>query len=510
MSEVGSNNKRLAKNTMFMYIRMLVILSISLYTSRVILATLGVSDFGLYNVVGGVVSMFAFLNAALSTGTQRFLNYELGQNNQERLRKVFSTSLSQHLMLVGIVLLFAETIGLWFVLNKLNIELGREFAAMCVYQTSIAILCIQIIQLPFMSAIIAHEKLGMYAYMGILEASLRLGIVFVLMIGDLDRLILYGFLMLCSQIIISSCYIFYSHKTFTEVLFTLGIDKQLFKDMFKFTGWNLFGNFCTISNSQGVNILMNLFFGTVVNAARGVAFQANNMISQFVNNFQVAVKPQVVKYYANGDIVGMTNLVQNTAKFSAFLVMLIAVPLMVEIKPVLHLWLGEYPDFTPWFVILIFTRSIFYSMVSATLQMVHATGKVKAVSLCSGLAYFMVLPIGYVMFKAGMSPYSVFVVNIFACIADQLIELYWMKHYIDFSIMRFLRDVYLRVIPILIINVAITIILHNLLSDLNEYIEMVVVGAISVILSASVIYLLGLTPSMRQTLKKQVSKFIRK
>ena len=504
MSSNSSNNKRVAKNTMFMYFRMLILLVIGLYTSRVVLASLGISDYGLYNVVGGIVTLFAFLNGALSTGTQRFLNFELGRGDKERLNLVFRTSFTQHIVLIALVLVLAETIGLWFVTNKLNIEPGRENAALWVYQTSIFVLCTQIFQIPYMSAIIAHEKMSFYAYFSIIEAVLKLSVAYLLTIWNVDKLILYGILILIVHIFTASLYCIYSTYKFSEARAKFAYQKEMFRLMLSFSGWNLFGGFCSISNNQGVNIIMNLYFGTVINAARGLAFQVSSIVSQFVTNFQVAVRPQVVKYYANGELEQAENLVMNSAKFSAFLLIIIAVPLMTEIETVLELWLGEYPDNTPLFLSLVLINSIFYSMVSSTLMIVHASGKVKEVSVWSGLTYLSILPISYLMFEFGFPAYSVFVINIGAVIIDQCFELYWMKRHIGFPTIKFFKIVYGRVLPILCISIATSFVLHYILIDVNPYIRLFTVVPCSVIFISLMIYSCGLDKGLRTYVKNLI------
>lgn len=507
MSDNQSNNKRLAKNTMFMYIRMLVLLFIGLYTSRVILSSLGVSDYGLYNVVGGVVTLFAFLNGALSTGTQRFLNFELGRGDAEKVKAVFRTAFTQHLMLIGIVLLFAETIGLWFITNKLNIDEGRDNAAFWVYQTAIVSLCLQIVQLPFMSAIIAHEKMGFYAYFSIIEAVLKLAIAFSVALTISDKLIVYGFLVLGVQIITTMIYYLYSRISFAEARMSVGVDKAYFKDMLSFSGWNLFGGFCTISNNQGVNIVMNMFFGTVINAARGISFQVNSIITQFVTNFQVAVKPQVVKYYANGEIDKTIKLVVNTAKFSAFLMLVIVVPLVTEIDTVLTVWLGVYPENTPLFLSIVLIQSIFYSMVSATLILVHASGFVKKVGIYSGISYLVILPISYMMFHSGMPAYSVFIANVFAVLLDQFWELWWMNKYIGFSISKFYRDVYGRVVPVMGLSFCCSYIMEYVCGELNTFPRFFIVIPANMFITVGFIYWLGLERDMREFLVTKIKSF---
>ena len=442
MSNQSANNKRIAKNTIFLYIRMILLMFVGLYASRVLLSTLGVNDYGLYNVVGGIITMFSFLNSTLSTSTQRFLNIELGKKEYGESKKVFSCSLLLHSILAFIVFLLAETIGLWYVLEMLVVTPGRETAAMYVYQFSIISICIQIIQLPFMSTIIAHEKMNIYAYVSIFEGLTKLGILFAIQLLPYDNLIMYAFFILCIQVSVAIIYNIYCHKNFEEARFNFLYNKSLFNEMLGFSSWNVIGNLASVCNSQGLNLVMNIFFGTAINAARGIAFQVHSLVQQLIGNFQLAVKPQVIKYYAAGQKEEMIKLVFNSAKYSAFLMIITSVPLILEIRPLLHLWLGEYPEYTIIFIQLILFRSIITSMTGNIVMVVHASGYLKNVGLFSGGILLLVLPISYYLLKIGLPPYIPFIINIIAALGDAFFELYWMRHYIKFPMGQFYKNVY--------------------------------------------------------------------
>lgn len=295
-NQTSDNNKRIAKNTLLLYFRMLITMLVSLYTSRVVLQTLGISDYGLYNVVGGVVTMFTFINGTLATGTQRFLTFELGANNKEKLHKVFNTAMALHELLALVLFLLVETVGLWFLYNKMNIEPGRMDAAFWVFQFSCITMLINVIQVPYISSIISHEKMDIYAYMSIFDVVMKLLIVFLIQVVDYDKLILYGFLYLIVNCISALIYNVYCRRLFEECKISRVFDKKIFKEMMNFSGWNIFGCASVTFQGEGVNILLNMFFGTVVNAARGIAFQVNAIVVQFVGNFQMAVNPQIVKH----------------------------------------------------------------------------------------------------------------------------------------------------------------------------------------------------------------------
>lgn len=497
MQEHTENNKRLAKNTIFLYFRMLLLMCVGLYASRVLLRTLGVDDYGLYNVVGGIVTMFGFLNATLSTSTQRFLNVELGKSDGGDVKKVFSCSLLLHALLVFVVFVLAETIGLWYVMEKLVVSPGRETAAMFVYQFSVISICVQIIQLPFMSTIIAHERMNIYAYVSIYEGLAKLGILFAIQALPFNHLILYALLILCVQVSVAIIYNIYCHRHFEEARFRFSYKKGLFREMLGFSGWNVVGNLASVCNSQGLNMVMNAFLGTAINAARGIAFQVHSLVQQLIGNFQLAVKPQVIKYYAAGQKEAMVNLVFNAAKYSAFLMIIASVPLMLEIRPLLHLWLGEYPEYTVIFVQLILFRSIITSMTGNIVMVVHASGYLKNVGIFSGGILLLVLPISYYMLKMGLPPFVPFIVNIGAALGDAFFELYWMRHYIGFPMGRFYRKVYAPVFLLFAIIFSISFALHYLMTDCNEYLRMVIVSVFSILTSCLLIYRFGLSKSMR-------------
>lgn len=312
--QANSNNKRIAKNTLMLYFRMLIIMLVTLYTSRVVLSALGVVDYGIYNVVGGLVTMMGLLNGAMSVSTQRYLTYELGKGDMLRLKQVFSTCMTIFMILSLIVIILAETIGLWFLYNKMVIPEERMDAACYVYQFSILACILSLITNPFNATIIAHEKMDVYAYVSILEVALKLVIVYLLLVIPTDRLITYGILILASQFIVALCYIIYCWKKFSETHYHFYWDKPLFRELISYSGWNLYGSAAGLVKGQGLNILLNMFFNPAVNAARGIAYQINSAITQFFTNFYTAVRPQITKYYATGEINEMTKLVFRSSR----------------------------------------------------------------------------------------------------------------------------------------------------------------------------------------------------
>lgn len=507
MSENISNNRRIAKNTLFMYFRMLIIMAVGLYASRVILATLGASDYGLYNVVGGIVIVLASINATLATGTQRFLSFALGEKDDDKLNSVFSTAVVLHLLCALVCLIVAETVGLWFLNTKMNIPEGRETAAFWVYQFSIITTVISIIQVPYMSAIIAHERMNVYAYMSIYDAVAKLLVLYLIQIVSFDKLILYAGLVCAVGASSALMYNLYCRYKFSECKLHPKMDKKIFKEMAEFSVWNIFGCVSVPLQTQGLNILLNIFYNTIVNAARGIAVQVNNIIIQFINNFQIAVNPQIVKLYAAGEKEEMIRLVINNSKFAGFLYLIIAVPLFVEVEFVLDIWLVEYPYYTIPFIRIILIQSLIQTLTRPVVMVVHAVGKMKAVNLTAGIALLMAVPMTYILLKLGLDPVTVFAINVIPWLLETFFELYFENKYIGFPIWGFYKKVYCVVFPIAAVLVSIPYLAHMYL-PLDGWVRFLVVCIISVITSAVIIYYFGLSKHMKEMVKGKVRSFI--
>ena len=502
-----SDNSRIAKNTLFLYIRLLITLVVGLYTSRVVLSTLGASDYGLYNVVGGIVVVLASINGTLASGTQRFISFALGEKDENNLNATFSTAQVLHLLFALVFLLVAETIGLWFLNMKMNIPEGRETAAFWVFQFSIISTLISIIQVPFMSAVIAHERMGVYAYLSIYDAVAKLVIVYLIQITSFDKLIFYAVLICLVGLSSAVFYRIYCRVNFEECKSKPALNKPLFSKMAGFMGWNVFGSVSVPLQTQGVNILLNIFFNTVVNAARGLAVTVNNLVMQFVNNFQTAVNPQIVKLYAAGKKDEMIHLVLNNSKFAGFLFLFVAAPLFVEIEFVLDLWLGDYPEYTVPFIRIILIQSLFQTLTRPLVSVVHAVGKMKMPNLTAGLLLLSILPITYFLLKAGANPVTVFAVNVIPWALETLIDLYWEHKYIGFPIFGFYKNVYGLVFPIAIVVVVIPYLLHVYL-PYDGWLRFFIVGFSSVIVSSIVILFGGITKQLRQTLFNKALSYL--
>jgi Na+-driven multidrug efflux pump len=479
---------------------MFITVGISLYTSRVVLSTLGVTDFGVYNIVGGVVMMFTFLNSTFSSATSRFLTFELGKPKKEKLAKVFGAAITIHLGIAVITFLFLETIGLWFLNNKLLIPENRMFAAHIVYQFSILSCIISIIKVPYNAAIIAHERMKIYAYVSIMEALLKLLIIYLLVIGEIDKLILYSILIFAVTTIVSTFYILYSYMNFVECKFKVSTEKEFIKPMIYFSSWDLYGNISVVARGPGINILLNIFFGPVINAASGIATQVQNTLAGFIDNILIAVRPQIVKNFASGNIAEMQSLIFNTSKFSFLLLFIVSLPLMIENHFVLNLWLKDVPDYTIIFCQLSILNNLISIMFRTIMYSIHATGKVKRMSLINGTIYLLVLPISYFMLKASFSPVVTYIVNIFLLVMGSVSNLIILHKYIpEFSISAF----YHKVIYICLLVVVISTILPLSINHIMEegFVRFILVGFTTLVSVSISTYYMALNEKIRNQIK---------
>lgn len=509
---ISDNNKRIAQNTLLLYIRMLVMMFIGLFTTRVILNALGVSDLGLMNVTGGVVSMFTFLNGTLASGTQRFITYNIGADNEKELTNTFRSAMTLHLLLAIIVVILCETVGLWYIYNKLNVNPERFEAALWCFHISVFTCFINILQVPFMSCLIAHEKMGTFAYMTIFDAVTKLLSAYFIMTVPWDRVIFYSILGMLFSLISTYIYNWYCRKNFKECSFSFGYNKQIFKNMLSFSGWNAFGTLAGIAQGTGVNLVLNLFCGTIVNGARGIAFQANSWVTRFVDNFQVAINPQIVKYYAEGDITNMSKLVIRGALVSSFLFLFLGIPLFIEIEFVIHLWLGECPPYVPIFLRIVMIETLFRTMGNPTITAMHAIGKMKELNLSVGLILLLIVPVSYLLFKMGWEVEQVVAANIIPWIIVPFIRIYWINKFTQkrFPVREYALYVYCKMPLLALIMFAIPYAIKTL-SNFNEWITFILIGFTSTITSTIIIYYLGMDREMRQmiisSLNRMLSKF---
>jgi O-antigen/teichoic acid export membrane protein len=499
---IVSDNKRIAKNTAMLYFRMLITMCVTLYTSRVILNTLGVEDFGIYNVVGGIVIMFTFLNSAMGASTSRFLIFELGRKDYKQLKKVFSASLSSHIGIALVIFLFAETIGLWFLTHKLVIPADRMNAAHWVYQLSILSSLVSLTQVPYNAAIIAHERMNVYAYVTIVEVVLKLIIVYLLFIGGFDKLKIYAILVFLVSIIIAMIYRVYCKKNYEECSLSFYWDKVLYKKLFSFSVWDAYGGFAIMGMGQGLNMLLNMFFGPIVNAARGIAYQMQAAISAFGNNFMMAVKPQIIKLYAENNVVRMMKLVFASSKYSFFLVYIFSLPLLLETSFVLELWLKVVPDHTVSFCRLILINELIWAMRSPIVTSFHAVGQIKVCNLICGSLFYFIIIVSYLCLKMGFPPESVFIVTIVVSMMVQITELFLLKRLIIYSVMAYAKQVVWLCLLVMVVSAIFPFLLSMMLAP--GFIRFLLVGFTSVITVAASVYCIGIDEETRHVIVQRL------
>lgn len=499
-----SDNKRIAKNTIFLYFRMAITMLVALYTSRVVLEVLGASDYGLYNVVGGVVTMLGFLNGSISSGTSRFISYELGIGDKEKLRDVFNVALVSHIGISLIVFFVAETIGLWFVNTQLVFPEGRLMAVNVIYQLSIITAMLQFTQIPYTSDIIAHEEMSIYAYIGILEVSLKLVMVFLLKIlHHVDMLILYGLIIFFIQVLVIMIYRFHCLRKYDESHWRFVKDKSQYKQIFSFAGWDVIGSLCVITQGQGINILLNMFFGPVVNAARAVAYQVQGAFSQFTGNFMTAVNPEIVKSYARKDYSSMIKLINNSAIYSFFLLLVFMMPVMFKLNVLLKIWLGNVPENTVDFTLIILALTIVRAMARPVIMGVHATGDIKSLNLYAGGLGLFPLPVSLLALELGAKPifvfWIIFIWGVFANVAEIIIL---KTKLAEFSILEHLKLVYVRCLIVSSAAIAICYVLNSFFE--NTFMGFCLYYAIAFPITVLVIYGFGLTKEIRNKVNNKI------
>ena len=491
-----SNNKRIAKNTILLYCRMLFLMGISLYTSRVILNALGFSDYGIYNVVGGIVAMFTMVSGSLKAAISRFITFELGTGDAVKLKRVFSCSITIQILLSAILIVLAETVGLWFLNAKMVIPADRMVAANWVYQFSIITFVINLISIPYNSAIIAHEKMGAFAYISILEATFNLIIAWTISIAPLDKLIYYAFMLVMVALLVRVIYIWYCKRNFEECTYTFVYDKKILKDMFGFSGWNMIGATSAVCRDHGGNIILNLFFGPEVNAARGIGLQVSNAIQGFMTNFQMALNPQIIKNYALQEIDYMNSIVLKGAKFSYYILFIIALPVFISTDYILELWLGAYPDHTVLFLQLIIVFTLIESLSGPLITVMYATGDVKNYQIVVGGLQLLNLPLSYVLLRIGFFPEIVIVVAIALSCVCLLARLYMLRRIVNSR--KFLKDVVHNTMVVTILSAVIAYGLSALIP--GGFWGFVLKSLWAVIVSSVIVLFIGLTKSERNTI----------
>jgi len=505
---VDSNSKRIAKNTLLLYLRMFLIMAISIYTSRVILNALGVDDYGIYNVVGGFVGLFAVVNASLVSAIVRFITTEQGIGNLENEKKIFCTSINVEIIVASIVLLLAETLGLWFLNERMVIPAEKLFAANVVYQLSLASFVISLISIPYTASIVAHEKMSAFAYISIIDAVWRLVVAYVICVIDDNRLIVYAILLSFVTILVQIIYIVYCKRKFPECIYHLLFDKEILGRMLRFAGWETIGSSASVVRDQGLNVMLNLFFGPAVNAARGISMQVYTAVINFVNNFSMALNPQIYKAYAQDNRDYLMKLVFNGARLSYYLMFLLSLPILINTPYILELWLKNVPEHTVTFVRLVLITGLISAFSETLVTTQNATGKNKWYQIIIGGTNFLTLPIAYLFLWLGNAPESVFFVTIFIEIVRLFLRLPILKRMVDIDIRRFLKEVILM--PF-VISIEASIIPWVAKENVDaNFINFVFISLLCVISVLTIVYIQGLNREERQLVVNQAGKMLKR
>lgn len=505
MLHTSLNNKRIIKNTIYLYGRLILTMFISLYTARVVLNVLGVVDFGIYNVVCGFVALFSFLNASMSNGIQRFYNYEAGKNGIDAVTKVYQTAILIQLLLVLLIFLVIEPFGIWYINNIMVIPDDRLTAANWVFQFSLFSLVFLVLQVPFSAAIMAHEKMDYYATVGILDAFLKLGIVLILPYLRANSLIVYGLLVLLVSILNFLLYSIYALKKFNELKLAKIYHKVLFKDIFKFTGWNLVEMFAWTTQGQGVNMVMNFFCGPVANAAQGIASNISSAVNSFCSNLSVAFRPQLVQSYAAGNYERTTNMMFTMSKAMFVMMIMMVIPLSLEMDYVLKIWLGDViPEYTLQFAILVLLSMLPRNMTMALSQVVHASGKMKNYQLGSAIVILLILPISYILLESGCSPVYIYVCNIFIFILLWVVDLYLLRRIFEFSMRNYFKTVAVPCVLTMLISAIFPCIVHQFMSE--GFFRLVIISVVAIIAIVIIAYFILLNNKEKELLTGMLKK----
>lgn len=492
MIEISSNNKRIAKNTLFLYFRMLLTMFVGLYTSRVLLNVLGVSDYGIYSVVGGMVYLMEFLRNGMTGASQRFMSYELGRGDVKMLNDVFCTTVSTHFIIAIVIALALETAGVWMLNVKMNIPLERLNAANWVLQFSIIIFVISVVNVPYTSSIIAHEHMNIYAHLSILDVSLKLAIVFIIQFSTFDKLIFYSLLLCSVQVLIQILYMIYCKKHFSECKYSFYFNKPLFKRIFSFAGWNMIGNLGASFKDQATNIVINIFCGTTVNAARGIAFQVNGIMQNFASNFSMAVNPQIIKQYAAGNVNGSINLIYSGVRFTCYLLSMVTIPFILNIDFILKLWLGTPPQYTNFFLCIILVNSVVYSMTHTVTTGIYATGNVKLFQTTVAFLMLLEVPSAYLILKIGAQPYLALVPSLFTMTLSLFLRITILKKYEpQCSIKKYFFDCVVRCTIIFVVCFCISYYIRSQMQD-ESILTVIFSTIVSILIFFIVVFLFGL------------------
>ena len=498
----GKTKPSIAKNAAFLYLRMLLTMFVSLYTSRVVLNALGFEDYGIYNVVGGFVVMFNVVCTGLASTTQRFITYEIGQGDRYKLNRTFSSCVIIYASLSLVIIILAETLGLWFFENKMVVPVERHSAAQWAYQFALLTLVVNLVSIPYNALIIAYERMQAFAYISIYEVSAKLIIAYLVSICPYDKLITYAILMCAIQISIRVIYGTYCKKNFSASKVVLHYDWNQIKEIYGFAKWAMVGGMASIGFTQGLNILLNMFFGPTINAARGIAVQVQSTVNSFALNFQTAVNPRIIKSYAERNLTYMYKLVFISSKFSFLLLFVICLPLLIETEFILKIWLKNVPEYTVIFLRLIMVTTIVDAMANPFMRVAEATGNIRRYQVVLGIILLMIVPISYFALKLGCIPSSVFIVHIVISLVAFCVRLYIVKSLVDFSIKTFFKTVIFRVFSIGVLSPIVPLVVY---SNMNEgFLRFVVVIVLSILIMIALTWYLALEHEERQIAMEKI------
>ena len=509
METASEKNKRIAKNTLLLYFRMLIVMAVSLYTSRLVLQALGVVDYGIYNVVGGLVALCSVFSASISSAISRFLTIELGREHNERLRQVFSASTTILFVLCFIIVIIAEPIGLWFVSHKMVIPAERLSAAYWIFHLSLLTFCVNLIAAPYNASIIAHEKMGAFAYISIIDILVKLLVVVILFIIPFDKLIIYGILMALVAVLMRYVYGYYCVRHFQECKYYHFFDKALYKDIFSFAGWNFIGSTAAVVRDQGGNILMNMFGGPAVNAARGISIQVNHAVAQFANNFMTALNPQIIKSYATEDFKYLYTLIFRGSRFSFYLLLILSLPLLICTGYVLNLWLVEVPKYAVEFVRLSLLVSMIDALTNSLTTSILATGKVKYYQITVGGVLLLNIPLSYLFLVMGISPVVVLWVSLGISLICMVLRIQFVQSLLGMRVWAFVKEVCINCFVVGFLSVVVPFILYKQVGC-NTFVNFIVISLVCVVCSMASAFIVGCKKSERAMLIDRLKVIISK
>lgn len=507
--DLSNRNKAIIKNTIIMYIRMLILLFLSLFTARIVFNALGEVNYGIYNVVGGIIVFFSFLNSGLSNATRKYVTSEIASGTDKSRRIVFNTCVMSHIAISGIVLVLAETIGIWFVNSCLNIPEDRYFAANIVYQFSVLTAILGIMQTPFQAVIIAYEKLSIYAYFTIFDVIFKIIIIFCMQYCDIDKLILYTILMFLTSCINIFAYRIYCYKNFPLCKWLYIKNKKIFKDIFVFTGWSLFGQAAVVATNQGVSVLVNIYLTVIANAAMGISNTIINVVNGFVTNFQTAFNPQITKSYAAKDYEYLNTLILRTSKISSYLLLIMSIPIFFECENLLKIWLGQYPTFAPEFC-KISLGYIYLEAISAPFWMlIYSDNRIKKYQILISSVYFLNIILSWIALASGFQAYSVMIVRVFVNIIIVIIRMIYCKFFLpNLQLNKWFIDIVIKGGVLIIITSIFTYLLKNSIHFTAPIYEIIVISAFSLIVSVIIIYTICIEERERIMIKQIIKKKI--